>query len=68
MKAVNAQYQNIMHENEKIKRELYEAKQEIFNMKQQEMSGQMNIEKYTREIAHLQMQLDRSEKNFAVRL
>jgi len=68
MRAVNSQYQNILLENEKVKRDLYEAKQDIFNMKQQEMNGQFNIEKYTQEISHLQMQLERSEKNFAVKL
>lgn len=68
IKTINTQHQILQSDYEKVKKELFEAKQEIFDLKQQEMDGKLALDKYTREISHLKLQLEQSERNFMVRI
>ena len=64
--SVSSQYKILLNENEKTKDSLFEVKQELIELRQQEMNSRLIIERYSRDINHLQSIITKSEKTFGV--
>lgn len=63
---MSSQYKALLNENEHLKDELFDLKQENLELKQEVMNSRLNVEKYERDASHLQAMLQKSEKNFSV--
>ena len=63
---VSSQYKLLLNESEKLKDDLFEAKQDLIELRQQDMNSKLIIEKYSRDINHLQSIIKKSEKNYGV--
>ena len=63
---LSKQYQGLLDENEDIKNELFDNRQQIISYQQQETSLKLSLEKYTRELTQMQAMMNRSDKSYQV--
>lgn len=60
---LSKQYQSLLSENENIKNNLFDERQKVIEIQQSEASLKLNLEKYTREINHMNQVAHKSERN-----